>query len=210
LNHSIVSFVIPFPLKLYPDNEILECLKRRDNIIIPYMQKVYMPMIDLLAYRWGMRKEDAEDAFNEMIAILIDKLDKGELTLQHSLKRYIYGICKNLFIMQIEKRASFLKYCSKEVIYENESDFSEKHDRDIYEKIFLESLTKIESASQKLLKLCWQGIPPREIAKELGYKYSYLRKRKCIAKAELVSKVKEHRDFRIIEFSNLLIKKRIF
>jgi len=210
LNNSIVFFLIPFPLKFYTDKEILECLKRRENIIITYMQKAYMPMIDLLAFRLGMRIEDAEDAFNEMIAILIDRLDKGELTLQHSLKRYIYGICKNLFIMQIEKRASFLKYCSKELIYENESDFSEKHDRDIYEKIFLESLAKIESASQKLLKLCWQEIPLREIAKKLGYKYSYLKKLKCIAKAELVSKVKDHRDFRIIEFSNLLIKKRIF
>jgi len=122
-----------------------------------------MPMVDLLAYRLGMRKEDAEDAFNEMIVILLDRLDNGELILQHSLKNYVYGMCKNLFVMQIEKRVSFLKYCSNELIYENESDFSEKLDWDIYEKFFLESLSKIESASQKLLKLCWQEIPLREI-----------------------------------------------
>jgi RNA polymerase sigma factor (sigma-70 family) len=209
LKKSLVYSLIRLALKAYSDIEILEGLKRRENPVVTHIHRVYMPMVMLLAFRSGGTKEDAEDLFNQMIEVLINKLDKEEIILRCKLRTYIYSICGNLLKMEIRNKASSLKYRSQLAVCENDNDFTENHDRDIYERIFLESLSKIDSEKQILLKLSWRKMPLSEIATKLGYTYSNLRKKNCVAKAEFISKIKEHPDFRKIEFSNLLIEKKI-
>lgn len=87
------------------DFEIIEALKR-DNIDSPVSmlyQEYYAGIEEFVTFRGGM-PEDAADLFQEALLILVEKVRSGKFRGESGLKTFLYGIVRNLWLMELRTR----------------------------------------------------------------------------------------------------------
>jgi RNA polymerase sigma factor (sigma-70 family) len=197
---------MPAAVKDYTDQEIIECLKSRQSYVVRWLSDRYMPMIRLMVYQMGGTLEDAKDIFQDGLIIMLEKIDNNDFVLTCKFKTYLYCVCENLWKSLLVKRKAAINYMQHRVEENDYIDFTELPDNALYENIFYDVFGTLEPACQKILKLYWQEVPPKEIADRLGLTYGYVRKKKCEGQTEFIKKVKQHPDYRRIMNSERLIK----
>jgi RNA polymerase sigma factor (sigma-70 family) len=200
----------PITVKEYTDKEIIECLRNRQSYVVHYLSDRYMPMIRLMVYQMGGTSEDARDIFQDGLIIMLEKLDDKKFVLTCKFKTYLYCVCENLWKSVLEKRYAAANYHTRRVEPDGDKDFTELLDNKLYENIFYNVLATIDPVCQKILKLYWQELSPKEIAETLGYTYGYVRKKKCEGQAELILKVKKHPDYKRIMNSERVTKHVVY
>ena len=197
-------------MKDYSDIEIIECLRKRQSYVVHYLSNRYLPMIRLMVSYMGGSLEDARDIFQDGLIIMLEKLDNKDFVLTCKFKTYLYCVCENLWKSVIVKRKAASNYMTRRIEDDSNKDFTEIHDNEVYENIFYDVFSKLDPACQKILKLYWQEVSPKEIADKLGYTYGYVRKKKCEGQSELILKVKNHPEFKRIMNSENAIKNVVY
>lgn len=155
-----------------------------------------MPMIRLLVLQNGGDNDDAQDIFQDGLMIMLEKIDNPEFVLTCKFKTYLYCVCENIWKSVLNKRKAASNYFARKEEAEEEADFSETMDHDIYEDIFRDVFNTLDQSSKTILQMYWQNIPPQKIAEKLGFTYGYVRKRKCEAQNDLAARVKLHPEYR--------------
>jgi len=197
-------------VKEYTDSEIIECLRNRQSYVVLYLSDQYLPMIRNMVTHMGGSSEDAKDIFQEGLMIILEKIDSREFALTCKFKTFLYCICENLWKSVLDRRHSATNYLQRRTETEEDPDFSEQVDDDLYREIFMKSFKKLDKSGRKILKLYWKGYSPQEIAEKLNYSYGYVRKKKSESQAELIEKVKSHPEYRKIMESEEIVKKVIY
>jgi RNA polymerase sigma factor (sigma-70 family) len=146
----------------------------------------------------GGSVDDAKEIFQEGIMILLKNVDDNNFTLICKLKTYLFSICNNLWKSELLKKRTEENYHKRKVEEEHVVDFTENQDYELREKIFYCAFETLDFLHQKILNLSWQDYSLKEIADELGYTVNYVKKEKCIGKAELVRRVKSNKDYKLI------------
>ena len=173
----------------YSDQEIINGLKNRQNNVIDYLYKNYLPQISHLIYKFGGNKEDAKDVFQDAILILLEKIDKNELVLNCMLKTFLYCICKYRWKDTIYKRLAASNYLDRLDEPSYNEDFSEIYDDEKFEDMFHKMIETLTPARKKILGLTMQNQSLNEIAVNSGYTYNYLKKKKCICQQDFIRKL---------------------
>jgi RNA polymerase sigma factor (sigma-70 family) len=197
-------------VKEYTDSEIIDCLRKRQSYVVHYLSDRYLPMIRLMIYQRGGTLEDAKDIFQDGLIIMLEKLDNEDFILTCKFKTFLYCVCDNLWKSVLEKRQAATNYLSRQVEENYDKDFTELMDNKLYENIFYDVFATLDPVCQKILNLYWQDKSPKEIANMFGYTYGYVRKKKCEGQAELISRTKEHPDYKKIMDSEMATKDIVY
>lgn len=182
-------------MKEYSDNEIIECLRNRQSYVVRWLSDRYLPMVRLMVYQKGGSADDAHDIFQDGLIIMLEKLDNKEFVLTCKFKTFLYCVCEHLWKSVLDKRQAATNYINRRTETDENNDFEDQIDHQLYEKIFREVFETLDAISKKILTLYWQEVSPQEIAGRLGYTYGYVRKKKSEAQSELTEKVKKHPSF---------------
>jgi len=197
-------------VKEYTDSEIIECLRNRQSYVVLYLSDEYLPMIRNMVAHLGGSSEDAKDIFQEGLMIILEKIDSREFALTCKFKTFLYCICENLWKSVLDRRHSAANYLQRRTETEEDPDFSEQVDDDLYRDIFMKSFKKLDKSGRKILKLYWKGYSHQEIAEKLNYSYGYVRKKKSESQTELIDTVKNHPEYKKIMESEETIKEIIY
>ncbi len=154
-----------------------------------------MPMIRMMVHQTGGTTDDAHDIFQDGLIIMLEKLDNKQFALTCKFKTFLYCVCEHLWKTLLEKRQSAVNYLTRNPEREDDRDFTELPDHQMYEKIFQEVFKTLDPISRKILTLYWKELSPQKIADKLGYTYGYVRKKKSEAQSELTEKVKKHPEY---------------
>ncbi len=195
-------------MKKYSDQEIIQGLKSGDSYAVKYLAKDYLPVIRYFISKNNGNEEDAKDVFQDALYIIIEKIHNNDFVLQGSLSTYLFAICKNLWLMVLDRQKAAKNYELRRLADHMDNDFTESVDRVFYENIFRQCFESMDKVSQKILKMYWMEISPSEIADKLGYSYGYVRKKKSECMKELKNRIIDHPDFNELE-KNLNIKQPI-
>jgi len=195
-------------MKKYTDQEIIQGLKGGEQYAVKYLAKDYFPVISYYISKNNGNEEDAKDIFQDALFIIIEKINKNDFVLQGSLSTYLFAICKNLWLMALDRQKAAKNYELRRLTDHMDNDFTEAGDSVFYENIFRQSFDAMDQVSQKILKMYWMEISPSEIAEKLGYSYGYVRKKKSECMKELKNRIIAHPDFKELE-KNLNIKQPI-
>ena len=195
-------------MKKFTDQEIIQGLRSGDSNAVKYLARDYLPVIRYYISKNNGSEEDAKDIFQDALFIIIEKIHGSDFALQGSLATYLFAVCKNLWLMALDRQKAAKNYELRRLADHMENDFSEDSDRVFYENIFRQCFDSMDQVSQKILKMYWMEISPSEIAEKLGYSYGYVRKKKSECMKELKSKIMNHPDFKELE-KNLNIKQPI-
>ena len=197
-------------MKDYSDQEIIYCLKNRQECIVHFLYDKYLPVISRMIYRMGGTREDTKDVFQDALVILIEKVDNDELVLQCQFKSFIYSVCENLWLVMRKKRKIDSKF-KEHVIVDNVcSDFTELYDSQLYKHIFDDIFESLDADCKLLLKLTWEKYPEKEIAERLDYTYSSLRNKKCKCIRELHNRLINHPVYKAIKRSEERIQNSVY
>lgn len=192
-------------MEKYTDQEIIQGLKYGESFAVKFLAKEYLPMIRYFISKNSGNEEDAKDVFQDALFILIEKIHVKDFALVGTLSTYLFAICKNLWLMTLEKQKAAKNYEQRRSEELSENDFSEASDSIFYDKVFKACFDTMDEVSQQILKMYWMDIPPGEIAEKLGYSYGYVRKKKSECMKELKNRIISHPDFNELE-QNLNIK----
>lgn len=86
------------------DIEIVQCFREKN--VKKGTKAVYRhyPSIRNLVQKNSGSKEDAEDLFQEVVLVFLDKVQKPEFELRSALGTFLYGIAQNLWLKELRKR----------------------------------------------------------------------------------------------------------
>lgn len=197
-------------MREYSDKEIIDCLRARQSYVVQYLSDRYLPMIRLMISQMGGSGDDAKDIFQDGLIIMLEKIDNDEFKLTCKFKTFLYCVCENLWKAILSKRHAATNYFARKVDTESDRDFTEAYDDKLYKNIFYDSFETLDPISKKILNLYWQDLSPKDIAEKLGYTYGYVRKKKCESQGELIEKIKNHPEYKLIKKDNEVVKNAVF
>ena len=167
-------------------------------------------MIRLMVTQMGGTAEDAKDVFQDGLIIMLEKIDNNELVLRCKFKTFLYSICENLWKAALVKRTLAENYKHRRTDTDTTKDFTEVYDNELYQNIFEDVYETLDPVGRKILKLYWQDYSPKEIAVKLGYAYGYVRKKKSESQGELIRKLLEHPQYKLIRKTEEAIKNVVY
>lgn len=91
----------------YSDNEFIEGFKQSDQRMLNAFYKLHFASIQQLVILNGGDSQEAKDVYQEGIIVLYEKILDNKLVLTSSLKTYLYSICRNLWLKQLQRKSKF-------------------------------------------------------------------------------------------------------
>ena len=192
-------------MKEYTDQEIIKGLKLGESFAVKYLAKKHLPVISYFISKNKGNEEYAKDIFQDALFIIVEKIYANDFDLKGTLSTYLFAICKNLWLMELDKVKAAKNYMLRRVVDQTEGDFSESADSVFYGNVFRNCFDTLDEVSRKILTMYWKDISLADIAEKLGYSYGYVRKKKSECMKELKDKIIEHPNFNELSI-NLNIK----
>ena len=178
------------------EQELIEALRKGESPAFRALYVKHFSMVRYLVIHNSGRDEDAWDVFQEATVALYEQLRAGTFTQKSSLKTWLYAVCRNKWLKQLEKRKRNVRFTDFEAVEEVALP-EEKAEDEAMHKMFRQSLEKLGAQCRKLLLLFYFFKKSMdEIASELGYtnadnakaqKYKCLQKLKTIYKNTAVA-----------------------
>ncbi len=164
------------------DDRILTLLhSQRESKALRALYSYQKPIIKYITSNQG-NKHDAEDIFQEALALCCEKVVSQNFKPSSAINTYLYGVSKNLWRNQLRKKRP--DYTDKTIDVEDEI-IEQDHD------LLKDAEKAISSLGKKCIELLqlfyFQPLKMDEIAKTLGFasgKSARNQKYKCLAKAK--------------------------
>ncbi len=179
----------------FTDDIVINGIRSRDDAVFKYIQVKFQDSIRLMVMEMGGSPEDAQDVFNEGLIALIRLVDMDDFQLTCKLGTLMYALCKKRWKQQLEKRIAARNYHVRKQDTEPDIDFTEDYDFELYRSVFWETFEKLDDPCKKILQGYLKDFSPREISENLGFSYSYVRKKKSLCHSYLMRMIEKHPDY---------------
>ncbi|MDQ3110772.1 MAG: sigma-70 family RNA polymerase sigma factor [Bacteroidota bacterium] len=171
------------------EQELLAALRRSDSSAFRKVYVLHFNMARYFILKNNGSEEDAHDIFQEAMVVLFEQLSTDKFTLTSSLKTWLYAVCRNKWLKQLEKQKRNVRLTD----FESADDVLLPEEiADENEKMILlrKSLTRLGIGCRKLLLLFYYFKKSmEEIAVELNYTNAdnaKSQKYKCLQKLKSV------------------------
>jgi len=185
-------------VKHFTAEEILDGIRDKNNDILTFVYKEYYPFIKKYILNNNGNKQDAEDIFQETIVMIYRKVEEGQLSLDCSLKTYIYSVCRILWLKELETR-KLIRNNDPELknIVDPEVNFYLENGDLEKKKLIQEHLMHLKENCRQILTLFYAGVPSDEITEILGMSSTAnTRQKKNRCKEKLIKSIKKDPRFR--------------
>lgn len=169
------------------DQEVLDKLRKGDETALDYLyHKYYRMMVNIITKNNGT-EDEAKDVYQDALINFWQKARKPEFVLTSKISTYIYSVCYNLWLKELERKGRHTT---------EESNAKELPDYDEKEKIKLveNCLNELGETCKKILTLYYfDDMSMEDIANELGFANAdtaKTKKYKCKNELEKIVKTK--------------------
>ena len=192
-------------LSVHSDQKYINALLNNDTLLLEELYQKFSGKIKQMVLQNNGSELDAADIFQDAILSLYNKAKSGKFILTCPLDAFIYLICRNKWINELNKRKShkvtFFDVDGFNNAGEDSFRLSEEcilqHER---RKLLEEKLAELGGICKQLLQLSWSGKSMEEVAGLLHMTYGYARKRKTECMAKLIKLVKGASQFNSLKW----------
>lgn len=177
----------------YSDEQLINGIKTRDNLVLTYLLDEYLEKIIKYVTRNKGTKQEAEDIFQETIEILFHEVRKPDFTLKKTFDAYFTVIYQNTWIQEAKtkNKQKTTNTFPETLIYE-ETDLQDEIKQEKLRILANEEYTKLDKESRTLLDLFYYK---KKTMAEIAYKMEYkdgksAKTLKCRAVAKLKDIIK--------------------
>ena len=169
------------------DTEILERIGQGDEKILDYLYTKYYRMMVKMVKNNSGTEEEAKDVFQEALFSFWQKAASRQLVLTSKISTYLYGICQNQWLKELEKKK---RYSYEEKDGEEYQDFEQKERL----KIVQNCMNELGDVCRKILTYYYfDGMSMTDISKKMNFANSdtaKTKKYKCKKKLDTLIKQK--------------------
>lgn len=152
------------------NKELIELFMQNPNKATGYIYKYYFPSIKRYVILNQGSIEDAKDLFQDVLLVLLTKLQHDNFILSASLKTYTIAIAKNLWLKRLKymrMQANYEPSLDNQLLLDIESQIEQE--KSYWEKL-QDYFTKITKHCNELLtKIFIHGKTIEQIQDEYGY-----------------------------------------
>jgi len=180
--------------------DLISGIRQRDSDVLDSIYRSYFPVIKKMVMNNHGSKLDAEDIFQDAVVAIFEKLQASEIKLRCSFKTYLYSVCRNLWLQKLEtQRFNSLSFHEVEEFVSLTGEIEILMNRIEKEKLYQKHYLGLSENCQKILRLVFNCLPAREIARIMGYKSDlYARKRKSQCRKNLINLIQKDPDYKRI------------
>lgn len=174
------------------ETSYLAAVRNNDEGKIREIYALFLPRIAYFIQMNGGSAEDAKDVFQDALITIYRKSDDLNFELTSKFYTFLYGICRNLWGNQLQKKSRTERPITDTYHYENVADTNFLPLENLEEEnVFWEAFQQLGSDCQQLLKLFFAKVKMEEITEKLKLSsVSYAKKKKFQCKEKLVQLVK--------------------
>jgi RNA polymerase sigma factor (sigma-70 family) len=188
----------------HPDSRYVEALLRHEEPVLKEMYKRFSPAIIHHVVKNSGTEADGKDIFQEGLVAVYQRALKGGFVLHVNFESYLLAVCRNLWLMQLRKKASHKVTFPGTLQYETEADvFGEaEHIANTHARQLLieEKMNEVGESCQKVLRLSLGGMPLEEVARNMNTTYAYIRKKKSECVNRLMNLVRQSQQFEYLKW----------
>jgi RNA polymerase sigma factor (sigma-70 family) len=160
---------------------ILESLIKCNREVVDNIYQECFPSVKHMVISNSGNIVDAEDIFQDAMTLLLEKARKNKLELTCSIKTYLYSVCYNMWLKQLNRKTKEVKF-AQDFDMPDESDQDHKiHTEKIYD-LYWQNFDKLNPEYQKILNMYLSKYSMKEITIEMGYaneNYAKVKKYMC-------------------------------
>lgn len=173
------------------ENIYIKAIQENDTKGLQVLYQQFLPRISNFIRKNGGSSDDAKDIFQEALVVVYKKVHAGNFTLTSGFYTLLYGICRNLWGNQLQKKSRSEVTLLDDYKYTLEPGFETLIENQEKSKLFWDAFKQLGKDCQNLLQLFFAKVKMVEIVKQLKLSsVSYAKKRKFQCKEKLVSLVK--------------------
>lgn len=183
----------------YTDHELLEGIRRRDNVVLSAVYQIYRPRILAFVVKQGGSEQEAKDVLQEAIVAIYINVQRPDFQFIYSFDAYLYGICQKQWLKKFRdksRRAGVSLDAVVELpIAADALACTEYAERQFF---VMQKFNTLPEGCRELLRLSViEEKTPEEIVEQLGFgslNYFYKRKSGCKDKLEALVRSDPHFD----------------
>lgn len=188
----------------HPDQQYITALLNNDTVLLQRLYENFSGKIKAMVLKNNGTEADAADIFQEALVAIYQRAKKGGFVLTCPLDAYLYLVCKNRWINQLNRKSGrVVTFLDTEGYNYGEDVFKQAEiDRNQHERrnLLLQKFKELGEGCRQLLRLSWSGLPMDEVAAKLNNTYGYVRKKKSECMAKLIALVKTSAGFSSLEW----------
>lgn len=173
-----------------------------NDAVIKKFYKDAQPYVRNIVFKGAGDNDDVEDIMQDAMMVLYQKLETGFRVKNAKLMTYFVGICRNIWSCQIRQLKKVSNrdiefFDIKEPNVMDQEDYNKEIKEALYRKCFL----KLNEVDQKVLTLFIQGYNMKEMAQIMEISEGNLRKKKFVAKQNLLTLIERDPAYKRIKGS---------
>ncbi|HXO76618.1 MAG TPA: sigma-70 family RNA polymerase sigma factor [Puia sp.] len=189
----------------HPDHRYIEALLNNDAPLLKELYRKHFGKIQRMVLNNNGTEAEASDLFQDALLSIFKKARTEAFTLTCPLDAFLYIICKNKWMNELNKNKTRGVTISDPEGYNDISDDSLKLAEDWLiqesrQSLLVEKLENLGDSCRRLLYLSWSGKSMNEVAEMLKLSYGYARKKKSECMAKLISLVRESPQFNSLKW----------
>lgn len=181
----------------HEDNKFLNAVLTNDREVLKEIYDRFLPRIIHFIKSNSGTQEDAMDIFQDAIMVIHKKAKTEGLNINKSFYNYLYTICRNLWMRELEKKkkagvTSIDLHIDTYSVTEDITGLNELIvQRETY-KLYLDKFKELGEDCQNILQQFFEGINMKTIALRMGFaSEGYAKKRKHICQKRLIDSIKK-------------------
>jgi RNA polymerase sigma factor (sigma-70 family) len=184
----------------HPDQKYIDALLNNDAILLEEIYRKFGGKIKGMVLQNNGTEADAADLFQNALLTIYNRAKGGNFSLTCPLEAFLYLICKNKWINELNKskKHKVTNTDTNGYLTVGEDSFKLAEECRIQQArkdLLMEKLAQLGDGCKQLLRLSWSGKSMEEVAGELNVTYGYARKKKSECMAKLITLVKESSQF---------------
>lgn len=184
-------------MKEITNKTLLEGILNQDDSILSYLYSNVFPSVELHILKNKGSRSDARDIFHDAIIVLYRKLKSNHFDIHTDVKGYIFGICRNLWLKELELKQQRASDLETDENLDLVSDSQEETDDTELDQLFQHYFSRIDEDCQRVLRLYYDNVSLKEIAEIMGYRnMKYAKKKKFKCKERLIRMIRNDPRFR--------------
>lgn len=192
------------PVNAHPDQKYITALLNNDSVLLKELYEKYSGKIKSMVTQNNGTEANAADIFQDALLSIYQRAKKYDFVLTCPFEAFIYLICKNKWMSELNKRKVYKVKLSDDKIYNDIGEDTFKLAEECYmqqarKALLMQKFEELNDDGKRLLSLSWSGKSMEEVAEILKISYGYARKKKsqCISKLiTLVKKSPEYNSFK--------------
>ncbi|MCU7551968.1 sigma-70 family RNA polymerase sigma factor [Chitinophagaceae bacterium LB-8] len=188
----------------HPDQKYIDALVNNDFTLLEELYQKFSGKIKWMVLQNNGSSSDAADIFQEALMSIFHKAKTQNFTLSCPLDAFLYVVCKNKWLKELNKRkAGGVTNSDPEEYHIGENCFLLAEECQLKQErmeLLHEKLSELGESCQQLLRLSWSGKSMDEVAQILKVTYGYARKKKSECMSKLMQLVKQSPKFDFLKW----------